>query len=226
MVQVNRPILISLLPLPIQSHVPYRDSKLTRILQESLGGNARTTMVICCSPAAYNESETKSTLLFGMRAKTIKNMVTVNEELTAEEWRRRYERERERTAKLQTIISRLAAELNRWRAGKYRPSSTSFCGLSFVTARNNDDMCMCLCVFLPPHSTPQPGETVNRADWFTENQYMSAVEEPKEPSAAAAATPTAGQVAANGESLPNAQAGEQLGDFRPNPTMRITLLHD
>lgn len=49
------------------AHVPYRDSKLTRILQESLGGNARTTIVICCSPAQYNEAETRSTLLFGMR---------------------------------------------------------------------------------------------------------------------------------------------------------------
>ncbi|VDO65183.1 unnamed protein product [Schistosoma curassoni] len=67
------------------SHVPYRDSKLTRILQESLGGNARTTMVICCSPAAFNDAETKSTLMFGMRAKTIKNLVTVNEELTKKE---------------------------------------------------------------------------------------------------------------------------------------------
>ena len=48
-------------------HIPYRDSKLTRILQESLGGNARTVIVICSSPASYNESETKSTLLFGQR---------------------------------------------------------------------------------------------------------------------------------------------------------------
>jgi hypothetical protein len=47
--------------------VPYRDSKLTRILQESLGGNSRTTVVICCSPASYNEGETKSTLMFGQR---------------------------------------------------------------------------------------------------------------------------------------------------------------
>jgi len=51
----------------LQVYVPYRDSKLTRILQESLGGNARTTMVICCSPASFNETETKSTLLFGQR---------------------------------------------------------------------------------------------------------------------------------------------------------------
>ncbi|THD19781.1 Kinesin protein [Fasciola hepatica] len=103
----------------VKSHVPYRDSKLTRILQESLGGNARTTMVICCSPAAYNDSETKSTLMFGMRAKTIKNMVTVNEELTADEWRRRYEREKDRVRKLRIVVSKLEAELKRWRAGKY-----------------------------------------------------------------------------------------------------------
>ena len=50
-----------------QTHVPYRDSKLTRMLQESLGGNARTTMIICCSPASYNEAETKTTLFFGQR---------------------------------------------------------------------------------------------------------------------------------------------------------------
>ena len=50
-----------------KSHIPYRDSKLTRILQESLGGNARTTIVTCCSPASFNESETKSTLDFGRR---------------------------------------------------------------------------------------------------------------------------------------------------------------
>ncbi|KAG1241094.1 hypothetical protein G6F68_017025 [Rhizopus microsporus] len=55
------------------SHVPYRDSKLTRILQESLGGNSRTTLIINCSPSSYNEAETISTLRFGARAKTIKN---------------------------------------------------------------------------------------------------------------------------------------------------------
>lgn len=91
---------------------------MTRILQESLGGNAKTTMIICCSPSSYNEAETKSTLLFGMRAKTIKNIVTVNEELTAEEWRLRYERLQAKARRMKEIIDRLEAELKRWRAGE------------------------------------------------------------------------------------------------------------
>merc|ERR1719242_2796384 len=101
-----------------KSHIPYRDSKLTRILQESLGGNAKTTVVICCSPASFNESETKSTLDFGKRAKTIKNVVAVNEELTAEEWKKRYERERDRNVKFKNKIEKLEEELRKWRAGQ------------------------------------------------------------------------------------------------------------
>jgi kinesin family protein 5 len=66
-------------------HIPYRDSKLTRVLQESLGGNAKTTLLICCSPSSYNETETLSTLKFGQRAKTIKNQAKVNAERSAAE---------------------------------------------------------------------------------------------------------------------------------------------
>ncbi|CAI2312259.1 unnamed protein product [Caenorhabditis sp. 36 PRJEB53466] len=111
-------IVISALAEGTKSHVPYRDSKLTRILQESLEGNSRTTVIICASPSHFNEAETKSTLLFGQRAKTIKNVVQVNEELTAEEWKRRYEKEREKVTRLSTLLQAAALELARWRAGE------------------------------------------------------------------------------------------------------------
>jgi kinesin family member 5 len=67
------------------AHIPYRDSKLTRILQESLGGNSSTCLVITCSLSAYNDRETLSTLRFGNRAKSIKNKVVQNAERSAKE---------------------------------------------------------------------------------------------------------------------------------------------
>lgn len=66
-------------------HVPYRESKLTRILQESLGGNARTTLIITCSPHPINLQETISTLRFGISAKKITNKAKINRELTVGE---------------------------------------------------------------------------------------------------------------------------------------------
>jgi kinesin family protein 5 len=66
-------------------HIPYRDSKLTRILQQSLGGNSRTTLIICSSSSSYNQIETLSTLRFGKRAKSIVNKAVKNEERSAAE---------------------------------------------------------------------------------------------------------------------------------------------
>ena len=67
------------------THVPYRDSKLTRILQESLGGNSKTSLIVTCSPSLFNERETISTLRFGQRAKQIKNNAKVNREFSLKE---------------------------------------------------------------------------------------------------------------------------------------------
>lgn len=62
------------------THIPYRDSKLTRLLQDSLGGNSQTLMVACVSPANNNMQETLSTLKYANRARNIKNRVSVNQE--------------------------------------------------------------------------------------------------------------------------------------------------
>ncbi|KTF79003.1 hypothetical protein cypCar_00028588 [Cyprinus carpio] len=61
-------------------HIPYRDSKLTRLLQDSLGGNTRTLMVACLSPADNNYEESISTLRYANRAKSIQNRPRINED--------------------------------------------------------------------------------------------------------------------------------------------------
>lgn len=60
-------------------HIPYRDSKLTRILQMALGGNSLTAIICTISPALVNYYQTISTLRFATRAKTVKNKPTINE---------------------------------------------------------------------------------------------------------------------------------------------------
>ncbi|EAU88724.2 kinesin [Coprinopsis cinerea okayama7 len=61
------------------TYIPYRDSKLTRLLQDSLGGNAHTLMIACVSPAEWNAGETINTLKYANRARNIKNRAVVNE---------------------------------------------------------------------------------------------------------------------------------------------------
>ncbi|CAF3160644.1 unnamed protein product [Rotaria sp. Silwood2] len=74
--------VISILGDPMKkgAHVPYRDSKLTRLLQDSLGGNSRTLMIACISPVDRDFSETKSTLNYAQRARNIRNRVKVNQD--------------------------------------------------------------------------------------------------------------------------------------------------
>jgi hypothetical protein len=94
--------VISSLVDPKSSHIPYRDSKLTRLLQDSLGGNTKTVMVANIGPADYNIDETLSTLRYASRAKNIQNKPKINED-PKDTMIREYQEE----------IERLKAELSR-----------------------------------------------------------------------------------------------------------------
>lgn len=102
-------------------HVPYRDSKLTRILQESLGGNSRTTLIINCSPSSYNVDETLSTLRFGERAKKIQNKAKINAELSPAELKALLKKAQTQVTTFEDYISNLQGEVTQWRAGESVP---------------------------------------------------------------------------------------------------------
>ncbi|XP_050355494.1 kinesin-like protein Klp68D isoform X1 [Nymphalis io] len=97
-------------------HVPYRDSKLTRILQDSLGGNSKTIMIANIGPASYNYDETITTLRYAHRAKAIKNKPVRNED-PKDAKLREYQAEIER---LRALIERRRALERRKRAPRAR----------------------------------------------------------------------------------------------------------
>ncbi|KAK9474735.1 uncharacterized protein V1510DRAFT_405815 [Dipodascopsis tothii] len=103
------------------THVPYRDSKLTRILQESLGGNSRTTLIVNCSPSSYNATETLSTLRFGVRAKNIRNKAKINAELSPAELKVMLRKAQAQNTMYATYISQLEGEIESWRGGSSVP---------------------------------------------------------------------------------------------------------
>ncbi|XP_044530853.1 kinesin-like protein KIF21B [Gracilinanus agilis] len=88
-------------------HVPYRDSKLTRLLQDSLGGNSQTIMIACVSPSDRDFMETLNTLKYANRARNIKNKVIVNQDKTSQQ-----------ISALRAEIARLQMELMEYKAGK------------------------------------------------------------------------------------------------------------
>ena len=88
-------------------HVPYRDSKLTRLLQDSLGGNAHTLMIACVSPSEWNHGETVNTLKYANRARNIRNRAEIREKEDGWddlEW-------------LQTMVTKLRKELKALKEG-------------------------------------------------------------------------------------------------------------
>uniref|UniRef100_A0A672NTA8 Kinesin family member 21B n=1 Tax=Sinocyclocheilus grahami TaxID=75366 RepID=A0A672NTA8_SINGR len=90
-------------------HVPYRDSKLTRLLQDSLGGNSRTVMIACVSPSDRDFMETLNTLKYANRARNIKNKVMVNQDKTSQQ-----------ISALRAEIARLQMEIMEYKAVRRR----------------------------------------------------------------------------------------------------------
>lgn len=99
------------------THIPYRDSKLTRILQDSLGGNSKTALIVNCSPSSFNASETVSTLRFGTRAKNITNKVVKNESRSVAELEELLQKAEKAIDFQQSHIAALAAQLQAYQAG-------------------------------------------------------------------------------------------------------------
>ncbi|XP_072510408.1 kinesin-like protein KIF21A isoform X7 [Notamacropus eugenii] len=89
------------------THVPYRDSKLTRLLQDSLGGNSQTVMIACVSPSDRDFMETLNTLKYANRARNIKNKVMVNQDRASQQ-----------INSLRSEITRLQMELMEYKTGK------------------------------------------------------------------------------------------------------------
>nr|KAF6368830.1 kinesin family member 21A [Myotis myotis] len=89
------------------THVPYRDSKLTRLLQDSLGGNSQTIMIACVSPSDRDFMETLNTLKYANRARNIKNKVMVNQDRASQQ-----------INALRSEITRLQMELMEYKTGK------------------------------------------------------------------------------------------------------------
>ncbi|KAM3698381.1 hypothetical protein ACB098_06G184300 [Castanea mollissima] len=85
------------------SHIPTRDSKLTRLLRDSFGGSARTSLIVTIGPSARHHAETASTIMFGQRAMKIVNMVKLKEEFDYESLSR----------KLEGQVDHLTAEIER-----------------------------------------------------------------------------------------------------------------
>ncbi|EEH03854.1 kinesin heavy chain [Histoplasma capsulatum G186AR] len=130
------------------THIPYRDSKLTRILQESLGGNSRTTLIINCSPSSYNDAETISTLRFGVRAKAIKNKAKINAELSPTELKMLLKKAQAQVVTFETYINALESEVHIWRTGETVPRER------WTPARSSDGLSNMRAEL---RGTPRPG---------------------------------------------------------------------
>lgn len=91
--------------------VSYKDSLLTLVLRDSLGGNCKTTLLIAASPNIYNRAETINSLNFGKRCKMIKNKVSVNLEMTKKQLREQIEKLQQQLAEIKQAKTEQASDI-------------------------------------------------------------------------------------------------------------------
>uniref|UniRef100_A0A3B4UGC7 Kinesin family member 21A n=1 Tax=Seriola dumerili TaxID=41447 RepID=A0A3B4UGC7_SERDU len=108
------------------THVPYRDSKLTRLLQDSLGGNSQTVMIACISPSDRDFMETLNTLKYANRARNIKNKVMVNQDRASQQ-----------ISALRTEMARLQMELMEYKTGKRMVGEDGMEGINDLVHENS-----------------------------------------------------------------------------------------
>ncbi|CCD16894.1 unnamed protein product [Trypanosoma congolense IL3000] len=113
-----------------QAHVPYRDSKLTRILKDSLGGNSRTALVVCCSASRLNDQETLSTLRFGARAQSVCNVAVVNRQVTVEEMKKMLEVAKAEIKRLRQLLQSRDVSISGAEGCAVKGTTEYSCGLT------------------------------------------------------------------------------------------------
>ena len=114
--------VISALSDPKSTHISYRDSKLTRLLQNSLGGNSKTALIVNVSPSTYNTEETISSLFFALRAMKVQNKPTINKSVDYQAICQKLQEDLDKLnddyAKLKIEYEKVVTELERIKKGE------------------------------------------------------------------------------------------------------------
>ena len=142
--------VISSLTNPNANHISYRDSKLTRLLKESLGGNAKTSLIVTVSPSTFNTEETMSSLYFALRAMKVKNKPTINKTIDYQVLCIKLQDDLDKLnddyAKLKMEYDKVSEELEKYKKGEQYLELQKKAGLSgdislqFISSDNNSSI--------------------------------------------------------------------------------------
>ena len=133
--------VISSLTNPNTSHISYRDSKLTRLLKESLGGNANTSLIVTVSPSTYNQDETMSSLLFASRAMKVQNRPVINRSVDYQALCLKLQDDLDKLndeyAKLKLEYDKVVTELEKYKKGEEYLELQKKMGITDVSIRSD-----------------------------------------------------------------------------------------